>query len=191
MIPSRQEVFYRLYGALRLARFDTGGAQYFDEVPEAALRSFFAALLVAPAYFLSGMLMPDEMAARQDTSFLMLIAELLIYSLSWTVFPVVAYHICQSIDRERAFYRYLAANNWAKVVTYHLGLALFALLGSGALPPGFTALLGLAGGGYLIAYSWFIARACLNISPAGAAGFLALQIMIEFFIVSFAAVLIG
>lgn len=190
MIPSRQEVLYRLYGALRLARFDSGGVQYFDEAPEPALRSFFAAALVAPAYFFSGMLVPAEMAAEQDAGFLMLIAELFIYSLSWTVFPVVAFHICQTIDRERAYYRFLAANNWAKVVTYHLGLVLFALLASGALPPGFAALLGLAGGGYLIGYSWFIARACLNISPAAAAGFLVLQIMIEFFIVSFAAVLV-
>lgn len=191
MIPSRKEVLYRLYGALRLARFDESGTQYFDEAPEAALRSFFAAVLVAPAYFFLDLVVPAEVAAQTDTSFVTLLGEILVYSLSWTVFPVVAYHVCQTIGRERAFYRFLSANNWAKVLTYHLGLILFALLVSGSLPGGFAALLGLAGVGYLIGYGWFIARSCLNISPAGAAGFLVLQIMIDFFIVSFAAALIS
>ncbi|WP_193368845.1 hypothetical protein [Pelagibius marinus] len=189
MIPSRQEVFYRMYGVLRLARFDAAGAQYFDEAPEPALRSFFAAVLVAPAYFFLDLLLPAD-AAAQEVSFLTVVAEILIYSLSWTVFPVVAYHICQTIDRERAFYRYLAANNWSKVVTYHLGLTMFTLVVAGFLPAGFAALLGLAMVGYLIGYQWFIAKSCLNISTAGAAGFLVLQIMIDFFIVSFVAVLV-
>ncbi len=189
MIPSRQEVFYRLYGALRLARFDPAGVQYFDESSEAALRSFFAAVLVAPAYFFLDLLVPADTVTREIT-FLTVLAEILIYSLSWTVFPVVAYHICQTIKREHAYFRYLAANNWSKVVTYHLGLAIFALVVAGVLPAGFAALLGLAVVGYLIGYQWFIAKSCLNISSAGAAGFLVLQIMIDFFIVSFVAVLV-
>src|SRR3546814_5855868 len=49
MIPSCQEIFYRVFGAWLLARLDATGAQYFDESPQAALRSFFAALLVEPA----------------------------------------------------------------------------------------------------------------------------------------------
>src|SRR3546814_9955248 len=43
------EIFYRVFGAWLLARLDATGAQYLDESPQAALRSFFAALLVAPA----------------------------------------------------------------------------------------------------------------------------------------------
>ena len=31
MIPSRQEIVYRVFGAWLLARFDASGAQYFDE----------------------------------------------------------------------------------------------------------------------------------------------------------------
>lgn len=188
MIPSRQEVFYRLYGAWRLARFDTAGTQFFDTAPEAAARSFFAAMLVAPAYFLIDLLVAAE-APAQEVTVLTILTEVLIYSLSWTVFPVVAYHICQSIGREEAFFRYLSASNWSKVLTYHLGMVLFTLVMAGILPNGFAALLGLAGLGYLIGYQWFIARTCLNISAAGAAGFLVLQIVIDFFIVSFVAVI--
>ncbi|GAB4394111.1 MAG: hypothetical protein Tsb0032_16260 [Kiloniellaceae bacterium] len=188
MIPSSQEIIYRLYGALRLARFDSGGANYFETSPEAAARSFFAALLVAPAYFFIDLLMAAETPAQDVTLFTVLV-EILIYSLSWTVFPVVAHFVCLSIDRQQAYFRFLAATNWAKVLTYHLGLALFALVFAEVLPASLGALLGLGAVGYLIGYQWFIARSCLNISAAGAAGFLMLQILIDFFIVSFVAVI--
>jgi hypothetical protein len=191
MIPSRQEVLYRLYGTLRLARFDPAGAQYFDESPEAAARSFFAAALVTPAYFFINLMAPAEATGQREVTIVTILAMFLVYSLSWTVFPVIAFHICRTIDREQAFFRYLSANNWSRVLTYHLGLVLFVLLVGGTVPPGFVALLTLAGAAFLIGYSWFIARCCLNISPAGAAGFLVLQIMVEFCIMFFAGALLG
>lgn len=191
MIPSRQEVLYRLYGTLRLARFDPAGAQYFDESPEAALRSFFAALLVAPAHFLRYLLVPDEMMAPHEATLFTFLADVLVYTLTWTVFPVVAFHICKTIARERAFFRYLSASNWSTVVTAHLSLVMVLLAVGGILSPGIGALLILASGGYILGYAWFIARICLNISGAGAAGFVVLQIMIQFFIFGFALALLA
>src|SRR3546814_10558058 len=66
MIPSRQEIAYRTYGAWLLARFDAGGARYFDESPLGALRSFFAAALVAPAYFIGKLLSISGAGLQSD-----------------------------------------------------------------------------------------------------------------------------
>ncbi|MEO3427536.1 hypothetical protein AAFN88_01670 [Pelagibius sp. CAU 1746] len=180
-----------MYGALKLARFDAAGAQYFDESRSAALRSFFAAVLVAPAYFLRYPLAPEEMVAHHEFTVLTALADILTYSLIWTVFPVVAYHICQAIGRERAFFRFLSAKNWSTVITSHLSLLMMLLAIGGALSPGIVALLVLLGGGYMLGYIWFLTKTCLDISSGAAAGFLVLQIVIEFFVVSFVAVLIG
>ena len=111
MIPSRQEIAYRVYGAWRLARADAKGAQYFDESPAAALRSFFAAVLVAPAFLATLALLRTEPPPAEPLAIGLVIA--LGYSLLWTVYPVIVYRICQVIDREQAFFRYLSADNWS------------------------------------------------------------------------------
>src|SRR3546814_7585915 len=88
MIPSCQEIFYRVFGAWLLARLDATGAQYFDESPQAALRSFFAALLVAPAVtvtvlFAHGAVPPVGALA-------VIVVTLLCYCLLWTAYPLLA-----------------------------------------------------------------------------------------------------
>ncbi len=47
-----REAIVSLYGAWRLARLDRRGFEVFDQTPAGAIRSFFAAVLVAPMYAL-------------------------------------------------------------------------------------------------------------------------------------------
>src|SRR3546814_19075915 len=100
MIPSRQEIAYRTYGAWLLARFDAGGARYFDESPLGTLRSFFAAALVAPAYFI-GKLLSISGAGQQSDAYTFFVALVfaLAYSLPWPAPVHTLYRICQVIDR--------------------------------------------------------------------------------------------
>ena len=179
MIPSRQEIVYRVFGAWLLARLDASGAQYFDESPQAALRSFFAALLVAPA-FLATLLLTREDAPSVDAPVVVLVA-LLCYSLLWTAYPLIAYRVCQTIDREQAFFRYLAATNWASVIAYHFQL-LVVIFMVGLLPAILRPLVELALHACLLAYVWFIARSCLKISGMAAAGFVVLEFIVAMFI---------
>jgi hypothetical protein len=179
MIPSRQEIAYRVFGAWLLARLDASGAQYFDESPQAALRSFFAALLVAPA-FLATLLLTRENAPPVDAPVVVLVT-LLCYSLLWTAYPLIAYRVCQTIDREQAFFRYLAATNWASIVAYHFQL-LVVILMVGLLPEILMPLVGLALRACLLAYAWFIARSCLKVSGMAAAGFVVLEFIVAMFI---------
>lgn len=174
MIPSRQEIAYRVYGAWRLARLDAGGAQYFDAAPEAALRSFFAAVLVGPAFLATLLLLaPREPYEANPLAIGLVIV--LGYSLLWTVYPVIVHRICQVIDREQAFFRYLGADNWASIIGYHFQLAVLLLVIGGVVPAALAPLVQLAMHAYLLVYSWFIVRSCLDVTGPAAAGFVALQ----------------
>src|SRR3546814_13489240 len=91
MIPSCQEIFYRVFGEWLLARLDATGAPYFDESSQAALRSFFAALLVAPAVtvtvsFAHGALPPVGASA-------VIVVTLVTYCLLWTASPLIAHPV--------------------------------------------------------------------------------------------------
>jgi hypothetical protein len=180
MIPSRQEIAYRVFGAWQLARFDAGGKQYFDESPQAALRSFFAAALSAPAFVITQLLIfstTTEVATEAGAVTLMLVFALY-YCLIWVVSPVIFHRICQVIDRERAFFRFLSAINWSGVIAIHLHLVVTVLEAGGIVPEALGSLPGLAAIAYLLLYHWFIARHCLDVSPLAAVGFVALDAII-------------
>lgn len=180
MIPSSREILYRTYGAWRLARFDAGGKQYFDAAPDAALRSFFAALLVAPAYAIS-LLLQGGQAGETDALAAGLVF-ILTYSLEWTVFPVIVFYICQAMDRQQAFFGYLSAINWASMISYHLLLVLTVLVVGGLIPAALVPLASFGFHAYLMGYLWFITRHCLDVSAPAAVGFVALNFFISLFI---------
>lgn len=181
MIPSRQEILYRVFGALQLARLDAGGAQYFEESPRAALRSFFAAVLVAPA-FLATMMLTREAVPPAD-GFVIAAVLLLSYSLLWTAYPLIAYRICQAIDREQAFFRYLAAANWASVIAYHFQLVVIIFIAGGLVPELLAPLVNLIMHVCLLGYWWFICRSCLRVSGLAAAGFVVLEFVVNTIVV--------
>jgi hypothetical protein len=179
MIPSSQEILYRVYGAWRLARFDSAGAQYFDSTPQAALRSFFCAVLVAPAFFIAQFLELSVVGATTNApTFLVLLDFFFYYLLYWAAPPVIIHRVCQIIDREEAFFRYLSANNWASFISVHLVFLLALVLAGGFLPNGMVLLLTLAVQIYVCVYQWFIFRHCLDVSPLAAVGFVALQVVL-------------
>jgi hypothetical protein len=183
MIPSIQEIVYRVYGALLLARFEARGVQYFDESPQAALRSFFVAVLVAPAFLVINLISfarADVMTVEPAPVVLFVFA--LYYSLLWAAPPVIIHRICQVIDRESAFFRFLSANNWTSVVVLHLQVLVVIVNASGILPEALASLLTLATYAYVLSYQWFITRHCLDVSALSAVGLVVLQFVIWFLI---------
>jgi hypothetical protein len=184
MMPSLQEIAHRVQGAWRLARFDASGVPYFGDSPQAALRSFFAALLVVPA-FVATLLLAGGHGPAIDPLAAFLVW-LLVYCLSWTFYPVVTYRISQVIGREQNFYRFLSATNWAAIIIYHLQLVIVILIVGDVFPSTLASLLWLGMYAYLIGYQWFVARHCLDVSIAAAAGFAFLQFVIDFLIASIA-----
>jgi hypothetical protein len=185
MIPSRQEVTYRVYGAWLLARFDARGVQYFDDSPNAAFRSFYAAVLTAPAFIVISLLSLATSELKEDMpAFIVLVVHTLFYVLLWVVAPVIIHRICQVIDRGDAFFRYLSANNWSNIITYHLNLVMVVLILGEILPAPVVGLLIFATYGYVIAYNWFIGLRCLDINALTAAGLVGLQLVLHVLIES-------
>jgi len=183
MIPSRQEIAYRIYGAWRLARFDVKGVQYFDDSPQAALRSFFAAVLVAPAFLVINLISFAQAELTTDEPApVVLLVFTLYYVLLWAAPPVIIHRICQVIDRESAFFRFLSANNWTSIVVLHLQVLVVIVNASGILPEALTSLLSLATYAYVLSYQWFITRHCLDVTALGAVGLVVLQFIIWFLV---------
>src|SRR5207302_882185 len=105
-----KEVRAALTGVVDLARGDTIGLSYFENSPRALARSFWAALIVAPAWLLLLALQEQPTAAGP----LKLIAvQVIEYALLWTAFPVVLYEILARTGSTDRFYLYVSIRNWA------------------------------------------------------------------------------
>jgi len=177
MMPSVREVLYGLYGAWRLALLDRGGMNYFDRSLAGFWKSFFAAALVAPAYLILVAL--DLAESGTDAGVLRIfVVHSSAYALSWVAFPLAALHICDAIGKHDSFFGYIVALNWAEVVQ---AVVLFPVLllngamGGAASPFGLvTAAVYLL----VLGYQWFVTRSALGVAGLGAAGFVALDLVI-------------
>ncbi len=175
------ETVRSLYGAWRLARFDSEGLKYFDSTIDGFWRSFFAAVLVAPFYLILLVLRYQSdfghVPALQFFSI-----EGLAYVIAWLAFPVVMITIATSIDRRRYFVRYIVAYNWASVLQNALYLPIVILAVAGVLGRGASEVLSLAVLTWVLAYSWFITRRALDITGPAAAGIVALDFLLSILI---------
>jgi pimeloyl-ACP methyl ester carboxylesterase len=173
-----REAAYALVGAWRLARLDPGGMAYFDRSLAGALRSFRAAILVYPLFLLllAIRLRPEQWDRAGPLR--VVVVETIGYVLAWTVFPLATLQLARLIGREAQWPGFIAAYNWAQVLTTTAILFCAALATSGGLGglgrvlPALAVLLALAYGGY-------IAYVALQTTPQVAAGIVALDVAIS------------
>ena len=111
---SAREVLTALYGALRLARFDPSGLDFFEQTETGFWRSFFAAVLVAPFYL---MLTSIRYSGLTETvPFVRFLAiETIAYVIAWVAFPLLMAALTRSLGREAHYIRTIVAYNWAAV----------------------------------------------------------------------------
>ena len=169
---SVREAGIGIFGAWQLAKYDAQGLRYFDNTATACSRSFYAAIIVLPAYVILIVLVLTRMPVAVG-GVSMLVVESLAYVIGWTAFPVVMYYLAPTIDRDRFYFRYIAAYNWSE----ELRIGLFLIL-----PPVPAALINFVAYIAILAYQWFIARVGLEISPAGAGGIVILDLIISLII---------
>jgi hypothetical protein len=164
-----REASYALFGAWRLAHFDVQGAAYFDRSPDGALRSFWAAAILLPAYAVMVLMyLADHPPALGWTGLIFVYG--LEYVLRWTAFPVAMIWLTRLLDCEARYFGWLAMYNWSQVLATLAILPLSAVISGGLLPEPVLYLLGPAVYIALFAYLWFIARAGLGIGPLSAIG---------------------
>lgn len=185
MFPRLTEIAYAVYGAWRLARFDEGGHQYFENSPGAFWRSFFAAVLVAPGYIILAVLHYRDMTLGANVPSILII-QALTYCISWMAFPLVSHVMASVIGREDRWVGFVVALNWSKVIqmAVFLPLALLAATGIAGEEGGATiTLVGLAA---ILTYQWFVTRTAFRITGMQAVGFTGVDMVLGIAITSFA-----
>jgi hypothetical protein len=158
-MPDREEVLSALYGAYRLAWFDVSGMTYLNLTVEGFWRSFFAAVLVAPAYaVLVGLRVPVE----EVNIAVVFLTETIGYVFAWCAFPAVALVLTRLLGLDRNYVALIVAHNWSAVLQMAAFVAV-VLLG-GILPAALgtlaVALTTLA----VLVYQWFVIRTALQTS---------------------------
>jgi len=175
---STREIAEGLYGATRLARGDASGIQFFGDTPEAFWKSFWAAVLSAPAYALLVLFQLADAEIRSGPLRVILI-ESVGYVVAWVAFPLAMHYLAEFIDRREHYIRFIAAANWASVLQFALQLFVAAFLALDILPPGLARFLQYATYGAIILYEWWIARVGLQLGRGGAVGIVILDFVIS------------
>ncbi len=186
---STREIVYSVYGAWRLARLDRGGMRHFDISLEGYWRSFFAALIVAPAH-IALVLIEGGPGAEESEWLGFWLVKAIAYAAGWTAWPLVMFYIAKAIDREPAYLGYIVAYNWAQIVAAGL-FFLVAIVATTMLPAGAVEATFFLTTMLLLAYQWFIARAALDIGGGLAAGLVILDLVVSVMIGGIALTLIG
>lgn len=176
MITAR-EATSAIYGAYRLARVDPRGLVYFDATIEGFWRSFYAALLVAPAYAILLALDPGDRPVTAGPVRLVLV-EGIAYVIGWTAFPLAMVYVAQWLGRSQHYIRYIVAQNWANVLEMALFLSVAAIAAGSAA----VAVLPLLAWIAVLVYEWYIARTALEITGGQAAAVVALSVFLGGFI---------
>jgi len=175
-----RDVLEALYGAYRLARFDERGLAFFDTSERGFWRSFFAAVLIAPFFFLLLYFRFSEETGVSAFRFFAL--ESIAFIIAWVAFPLVMAGIAREIKREPNYIRFIVAYNWAAVLqnAVFMPIEILALTG-GSLAPA-AGVLGLLAMTAIIFYVWFIARTALEVTGAMAAGIIGVDFLISILI---------
>jgi hypothetical protein len=145
----------------------------FDASPHGFWRSFWAAVLVAPAFLILDILaggLGDNSGARQ------IAIQLIGYVIDWTAFPVVMITICDSLGRWPQYTRYIVAYNWSAVVQMAvlLPVAVMAVLA----PNHGTMLLAQFVTVILLVYRAYVAHVALAVNLGTAAGVVLLDVLL-------------
>lgn len=185
MTLTARDVATSVFGAYRLARFDPTGLDYIDRTVDGALKSFYAAAIVLPAYAL---LLAIRLADQGvEAPFLQVVlVESIAYVVNWTAFPLALYRVAAMLDRPVRYAGAVAANNWAAVVQMGVYLPAVVLSKLGVLPEGLGT--GLVFGVMLamLVYQWFVLRTALEVSGMAAAALVLLDLFLSALIGDFA-----
>lgn len=168
---SLAEIGAGLTGALRLARRDPGGLECFDASLRGFWRSFWAAVLVAPAFIILDLLSGDIGAGPRQ-----LAVQVIGYVIDWTAFPVLMITIADSLGKWPNYTRYVVAYNWAAVVqmTILLPVAMLAVL----LPSHATMALAQFVTVILLVYRAYVAHVALEVGIGTSAGIVLLDVLL-------------
>ncbi|CAA7616454.1 conserved membrane hypothetical protein [Magnetospirillum sp. LM-5] len=166
------EIARGITGAWLLAKRNPAGIEWFDDSDDGFLKSFWAAVLVAPA-FLGLDLLAGEFA---DAGPRQLAVKLIAYVIDWTAFPLVMFYIAATLGRGGQWARYVVAYNWSAVV--QVGILFPVAVLATLAPMAATALLAQALTILMLIYRAFVAHVALKVNLGTAAGIVLLDVLL-------------
>ena len=164
-----------LYGAYRLARADTGGMSYLNTSLEGFWQSFFAAVLVAPLFFLL-LIIRLNVSDIGASALRFLALEGIAYVIGWILFPLVVFYLAQVLERERLYCGFIVAYNWASVLQNAIYLPFATLFELGMVGGSSAELINLTLLCLVLAYTWFVTKTALNVAGIVACGVVILDV---------------
>jgi hypothetical protein len=162
MLPSANEVRAALFGSVQLARLDAAGLQFFDRTLGGFWRSFFAAILIAPAQLFL-LAVTREIPAEVSTV-RAVVVETSSYAMAWLAYPFVMLLVVDLLKRRERFFDYMVPYNWTNVPQAMLLLIVALLIAGGVLPARAGNVLWYVALGSIMVYQWFVAKVGLRIS---------------------------
>lgn len=163
-----------IYGAFLLARRNRKGLDWLDATPRGFWRSFWAALVVAPAFVV---LQTVTGGFGEDPGLRQVLVQAIAYVIGWTAFPLVMILVADTLGRWPAYYRYMVAYNWSEVV--QMGVLLPAVGLAILLPSPVTFLLAQVVTILLLVYRGYIAHVALGVKAGHAVGIVLLDVLLS------------
>ena len=174
-MPKLAEVGRAIYGAWRLMLFDAGGMAYLDTSIDGFWRSFFAAVVVAPAYVVfvvTGLTTADAEAV--DPAWAALVKGGT-YLMSWVVFPAAAVFVTRLLGVTGRYIPLIVAYNWSNVPPLLILLPAAMLTASGS---GIGETIGTLALLFILVYEWFVVRVALGVAAFTAVGIVVLDVLL-------------
>jgi hypothetical protein len=175
LLPTGRNIITALYGAYRLANYDTNGLKYFNVSSKGFWHSFTAAGIIAPFYLILLTLRFSGMSEVSSARFFAI--EIIAYIIVWVAFPIIISSLVQIIKREKKYISFIVAYNWSAVFQNTLFLPIEILALAGFLQANTANFLGLIAIALVIGYIWFITRSALEISGILASGIVIIDIL--------------
>lgn len=172
MIPTLDEMVRGVVGAALLLRNDGRAMGAFDVTWQGFVKSFFAALLVLPAFVVVHWLQTRDVPFEPTPMPLAVVA----YALQWAAFPLTAAALAKLMRRGEQFVPYVIAANWASVV--QIGIVLAVVLIGTVLPMQLTGFVLLAMTMGLLLYDYLIAKLAFDAEGLEGVGVVMVQLLV-------------
>lgn len=182
-MPSRQEILGSLYGAWRILRMDPAALGYFNQTADGFWNSFFAIVLVTPAFALISYIgaesLPPDALGQPPSTGLLVFGHLLAFLGAWVAYPVAMIWLTRLLGLSHRYVLYIVVWNWSNVVGAAIFLLVTLLLWTGLIPSGLSDALQIFTFGYVLFYSYLVARAGLDCTLGTAIGVVVFEVVLE------------
>lgn len=183
--PNTVEVSVWCAGAWRLGRFDETGLAAFANTTDAAWRSFYAAIYIAPLWLLVSVMhfaVGETTLAEGTGLFQYLTVDVIAYIIGWTAFPVIMAGVCSQLGRESVYLRFIAAYNWSMLIQNMIYLPVILAGLIGLIPPQAAMLLTIVTLMWALAFEAFVLKSALKIPMSWAVGLTAFDLFLALMI---------